>query len=159
VRGLAVLIFVSVMASASSAFAQIQPPQAPVACKPCWIEPWYCKAPPCPPTPVQPKPTPRPDADPARPGLVHETLTGIVRSLGVVQEEPAETPQASFYLMVRGPNGRTVDVLVSLPAQALHCSEGELATLEGDVAAADRDMPTLLMQARTLSCGPAPDAR
>ena len=52
------------------------PPAAPEPCKPCWIEPWLCKAPPGPPAPkrVQPDPrvvidgdTPKTDPDPAPP--------------------------------------------------------------------------------------------
>ena len=153
------LSFAVAMACAGSALAQVQPPTppGPVACKPCWIEPWYCKAPPCPPAPT--KPAPQPDLDQRRPALVHETLTGIVKSLGVVQEEPAETPQAVFYLTVQGPDGRAADVLVSMPAMSFHCLEGQRATLEGDVSAGDKDLPTILMSARLVSCGSAPELR
>ena len=34
----------------------LAPPERPVAYKPCWIEPWLCKAPPYRPTPTEPKP-------------------------------------------------------------------------------------------------------
>ena len=156
-REIAVLIFVSAMVSAGAALAQVQPPgpTPPVACKPCWIEPWYCKAPPCPPGPTKPRPTPEPDAEPGRPGLVHETLTGTIKSVGVVQEEPGETPQAVFYLTVVGADGHPADVLVGMPAQAFHCSQGDRATLEGDVGADEKDSPSVLMRAHILSCGPA----
>jgi hypothetical protein len=56
-RPSALIMFAIAALGAGSALAQVQPPAPPVACKPCWIEPWYCKAPPCPP----PKPKPAPD--------------------------------------------------------------------------------------------------
>ena len=43
------------------------PPAEPQPCKPCWIEPWLCKNPPCPPGPKRVEPTPQPDADAGAP--------------------------------------------------------------------------------------------
>ena len=158
-RELAALIFISALISAGGARAQVQPldPTPPVACKPCWIEPWYCKAPHCPPTPTKPRPTPRPEADSGRPPLVHETLTGVVKSFGVVQEEPGETPQAVFYLTIVGADAHPADVLVGMPVFAFRCAEGDRATLEGDVGANERDRPSVLMGAHIISCGPQAD--
>jgi len=36
------------------------PPAEPQRCKPCWIEPWLCKNPPCPPEPKRVAPAPQP---------------------------------------------------------------------------------------------------
>ncbi len=126
------------------------PTGSQLACKPCWIEPWYCKGPPCPP---KPGPTqPGPDVEPARPPLVHMTLTGVVTSLGIVQEEPAETPQATFYLAITGSDGVHRRVLVDVPEPRFPCGEGDRATLEGDVPADETAAPTILMRARLISC-------
>jgi hypothetical protein len=54
-------------------------------------------------------------------------LTGIVRGMGVVQEEPRETPQMSFYL--DGVRGRA-PILVTGPAWS-YCPNGARATVEG----------------------------
>ena len=50
------------------------PPATPAPCKPCWIEPWLCKNPPCPPVlpRVEPQAQPndaadQPPADPTDP--------------------------------------------------------------------------------------------
>jgi hypothetical protein len=43
------------------------PPAAPEPCKPCWIEPWLCKNPPCPPGPKRVDPDPRVGIDDGAP--------------------------------------------------------------------------------------------
>jgi hypothetical protein len=43
------------------------PPAAPEPCKPCWIEPWLCKNPPCPPAPPRAEPQAQPSDAPDSP--------------------------------------------------------------------------------------------
>ncbi len=153
-RGLLVVAVGLAMLGAGQAMAQSPAgAQGEPACKPCWIEPWYCKGPPCPPKPGPPRPPSEPDAEPPRPHLVHISLTGTVISFGIVQEEPAETPQATFFLDVVGSDGVRRKVLVVVPAPAFHCWEGERATLEGEVGPDEAKAPTILLDARLVSCG------
>ena len=88
----------------------------------------------------------------ARVMLPHETLTGRVRSVGILQEEPGATPQANFYLDVASADGKVQAVLISLPAYRFACSEGEQAAIEGDFVAADSPFPAMLLSAQLLSC-------
>jgi hypothetical protein len=80
----------------------------------------------------------------------HEVLTGIVRSIRIGQLEPAETPQATFFLDIRRADGKAASVLVELPAP-IFCFEGDLAVIEGDLAE-DDVLPPILLSARILSC-------
>ena len=84
--------------------------------------------------------------------LPHETLTGTVRSLGIVQEEPGATPQVNFYLDVTKADGAVEAVLVSMPVDRPFCSEGELAVIEGDFVAADSTFPAMLFSPHVVSC-------
>ena len=84
--------------------------------------------------------------------LPHETLTGTVRSLGIVQEEPGATPQVNFYLDVTEADGNVEAVLISMPVYRPFCSEGELAVIEGDLAAADATFPAMLFSPHVVSC-------
>ena len=43
------------------------PPVGPEPCKPCWIEPWLCKAPPCPAGPKRVQPDSRVSIDDDQP--------------------------------------------------------------------------------------------
>lgn len=84
--------------------------------------------------------------------LPHEALTGTVRSLGIVQEEPGATPQVNFYLDVARAVGTIEAVLISMPVDRPHCSEGERAVIEGDFVAADSIFPAMLFSPHVTSC-------
>lgn len=87
--------------------------------------------------------------------LPHETLTGTVRSVGILQEEPGATPQVTFDLDVIGADGQIQAVLISMPVYRPFCSEGEQAIIEGDFAAADSTFPAMMFSAHVLSCNGA----
>lgn len=59
------------------------------------------------------------------------TLTGTVRSLVMIQEEPAETPQSVFTLELRRPWCGETAVFASMPGPLL-CFDGDFATFTGD---------------------------
>ena len=84
--------------------------------------------------------------------LRHMILSGIVTSLGVVQEEPGETPQATFYLKIIRSNGTYQNVLVGLPESRFLCVEGDHAKLEGDLSPGKTPSPPILLSAKLLSC-------
>lgn len=90
-------------------------------------------------------------APPLRPSFRKTVLTGVIRSLGVVQEEPRERPQATFLLDVVQSDGRTLSVLTVLPAP-IPCAEGDRAMLSGDFAKEGLGGP-MLLSAHILSCG------
>ena len=151
---LVALVLSVMLLGAGEAMAQDEPPTPPnpPSCEPCWIEPRLCKKPTCPHDPIQPLGSNTQPQSRDRPRFVHKKLTGTVKAFGIVQEEPAETPQANFYLQVREPDGRLKDILVSMPEYDFPCSEGERATLVGDLTPDDAKMPTVLLSARLVSC-------
>jgi hypothetical protein len=154
-------LFIILAAMSLTGAAQAQPggPSGTPACKPCWIEPWLCKAPPCyaPDHPLPPAPPPSTPGDGVpRPQLVHRVVTGVVTNLGMVQEEPAQTPQATFYLRPQGAPRRSRGMLVVLPAYRFPCGEGEIATIEGDYEPSANGFPAMLVDARLLSCKSPP---
>jgi hypothetical protein len=158
----AVFIILAAMSLTTAAQAQPAGTSATQTCKPCWIEPWLCKAPPCvaPDHPLPPAPPPSPPRDgPARPRLVHRIITGVVTHYGVVQEEPAQTPQATLYLRPQGSPRRSRGFLVVLPAYRFGCGEGDIATMEGDDEPAANGFPEMLVDARLLSCNSPPPSR
>lgn len=85
-----------------------------------------------------------------RPPVANTVLHGVIRSIGVVQEEPQERPQATFFLDVPQPDGKPVAVLVVLPAP-IACREKDRATVSGqfDVGLG---VP-MVLSPRILSCG------
>jgi hypothetical protein len=94
---------------------------------------------------------PRPNRPP--PDIV--TLKGVISGLGVVQIEPAETPQASFILTYVDQAGRKAQVIVSMPARAMRCFDGEEAEVRGDFLPPLSDgLPAALGSAQILSCRP-----
>lgn len=121
-------------------------------CQPCWIEPWLCKKPVCPQHPLKPTASNAQPQSRTRPRLLHQKLTGTVTSLGIVQEEPAETPQATFNLQVREWHGKSKDIIVSMPAHKFLCNKGDRATLVGDLLPDDAEMPAVLTSPRLVAC-------
>ena len=85
-----------------------------------------------------------------RPGLRRMVLSGVIRSSGVVEEEPQARPQATFFLDVVQPNGQTISVLTVLPAP-IPCFDGEHATLSGEFDKEGLGGP-MLLSAQILSC-------
>ena len=86
-----------------------------------------------------------------RPGVRATVVSGVIRDLGVAQEEPTAQPQATFFLDVVQPDGQTISVLTVLPAP-IPCVEGEHATLTGQVDNQGFGGPMLLWP-HILSCG------
>jgi len=80
----------------------------------------------------------------------HVVLTGVIRSLGVLQTEPSETPQTSF-MLVTTELGMRRELLVMIPGRTF-CFEGERATVEGDLTPAEAPFPDMLLDARLASC-------
>ena len=147
-------------AAAAQAGSSAQPqsaqttPAAQGDCQPCWIEPWLCKKPACHQPVIQPlAPTPE-RGQPRRGGGRRTRWTGMVRSFGIVQEEPGETPQASFYLDVSRRDGHVESLLVSLPAREFRCGDRGRVTVEGEFARASGAMPAVVLAARVVSCWP-----
>ncbi len=81
------------------------------------------------------------------------TLTGTVRSLAMIQEEPAETPQSVFTLELRQPWCGETLIFAAMPGP-LFCFEGDLVTLAGDYFPPTSGFPGgPIFEARTLvSC-------
>jgi hypothetical protein len=86
-----------------------------------------------------------------RPPIQDIVLSGVIRSLGIVQEEPAERPQATFFLDIAQYGGKTMPVLVVVPAP-IPCIDGDHATLSGAFDKEGFGGPMLLW-AHILSCG------
>lgn len=84
--------------------------------------------------------------------LRHVVLIGKVKSLGVTQEEPNQTPQVNFDLEVSDSEIGTQDVSVGMPEISFHCFDDWFATLEGDFAPADELFPSFLLSPKLLSC-------
>lgn len=89
------------------------------------------------------------------PLLQHLVLTGKVTGMGVAQLEPGATPQVSFYLEPSDSNAGMKSVLIVIPAPRFYCTDGERATLEGDLSPAKDAFPPILLSPKLLSCNEA----